>query len=38
MLNLYAQVTPEPNELHKNEDFDIVTVRGLGYKGTMKHG
>lgn len=20
-----------------NEDFDIVTVRGLGYKGTMKH-
>ena len=23
MLNLYAQVTPEPNELHKNEDFDI---------------
>lgn len=21
-----------------NEDFDIVTVRGLGYKGTMKHG
>ena len=22
MLNLYAQVTPEPNELHKNEDFD----------------
>ena len=22
----------------KNEDFDIVTVRGLGYKGTMKHG
>ncbi len=23
MLNLYAQVTPEPNELHKNQDFDI---------------
>ena len=23
MLNLYAQVTPESNELHKNEDFDI---------------
>ena len=22
MLNLYAQVTPEPNELHKNEDFN----------------
>ena len=21
-----------------NEDFDIVTVRGLGYKGTIKHG
>ena len=21
-----------------NEDFDIVTVRGLGYKGTMKYG
>ena len=24
--------------LKENEDFDIVTVRGLGYKGTMKHG
>lgn len=22
MLNLYPQVTPQPNELHKNEDFD----------------
>ncbi len=25
-------------KLKGNEDFDIVTVRGLGYKGTMKHG
>ena len=25
-------------KLNGNEDFDIVTVRGLGYKGTMKHG
>lgn len=24
-------------KLKGNEDFDIVTVRGLGYKGTMKH-
>ena len=24
-------------KLKVNEDFDIVTVRGLGYKGTMKH-
>ena len=22
MLNLYPQVTPEPDELHKNKDFD----------------
>ena len=25
-------------KLKGNEDFDIVTVRGLGYKGTIKHG
>lgn len=25
-------------KLKGNEDFDIVTVRGLGYKGSMKHG
>lgn len=25
-------------KLKGNEDFDIITVRGLGYKGTMKHG
>ena len=25
-------------KLKGNKDFDIVTVRGLGYKGTMKHG
>ncbi|WP_314354746.1 response regulator transcription factor [uncultured Granulicatella sp.] len=25
-------------KLKENEDFDIVTVRGLGYKGKMKHG
>ena len=25
-------------KLKANEDFDIITVRGLGYKGTMKHG
>ena len=25
-------------KLKENKDFDIVTVRGLGYKGTMKHG
>lgn len=25
-------------KLKGNEDFDIVIVRGLGYKGTMKHG
>lgn len=25
-------------KLKENEDFDIVTVRGLGYKGTIKHG
>lgn len=25
-------------KLKGNEDFDIVTVRGLGYKGTMKYG
>ena len=25
-------------KLKANEDFDIVTVRGLGYKGTIKHG
>ena len=25
-------------KLKGNEDFDIVTGRGLGYKGTMKHG
>ena len=25
-------------KLKGNEDFDIVTVRGLGYKGKMKHG
>jgi DNA-binding response regulator len=25
-------------KLKGNEDFDIVTVRGLGYKETMKHG
>ena len=25
-------------KLKGNEDFDIVTVRRLGYKGTMKHG
>ena len=24
-------------KLKANEDFDIITVRGLGYKGTMKH-
>ena len=24
-------------KLKGNEDFDIITVRGLGYKGTMKH-
>ena len=24
-------------KLKTNEDFDIITVRGLGYKGTMKH-
>ena len=24
-------------KLKENKDFDIVTVRGLGYKGTMKH-
>lgn len=26
------------HKLKGNEDFDIVTVRGLGYKGTIKHG
>lgn len=24
-------------KLKANEDFDIITIRGLGYKGTMKH-